>query len=113
MASHFGNYVGAVNNIRKMKREPSAASEDDIEDFKTFIMGDWNAKIGDNAVEGISGTHGLGDKNEAGERMIGFCEANQLIVTNRGRRGMSARLRLNAPWLENCVRQDCDISHSE
>ena len=31
----------------------------------------------------------------------------------RGRRGMSARLRLNAPWLENCVRQDCDISHSE
>ena len=29
------------------------------------------------------------------------------------RRGMSARLRLNAPWLENCVRQDCDISHSE
>ena len=25
---------------------------------------------------------------------------------------MSARLRLNAPWLENSVRQDCDISHS-
>ena len=33
--------------------------------------------------------------------------------TSRGRRGMSARLRLNAPWLENCIRQDCDISHSE
>ena len=31
----------------------------------------------------------------------------------RGRRGMSARLRLNAPWLENCVRHDCDISNSE
>ena len=31
----------------------------------------------------------------------------------RGRRGMSARLRLNAPWLENCVHQDCDIWHSE
>ena len=27
--------------------------------------------------------------------------------------GMTARLRLNAPWLRNCVRQDCDISHSE
>ncbi len=40
-----------------------------------------------------------------------FC----LSSTGRGRRGMSARLRLNrnAPWLENCVRQDCDISHSE
>ena len=23
--------------------------------------------------------------------------------------GMTARLRLNVPWLENCVRQDCDI----
>ena len=22
------------------------------------------------------------------------------------------RLRLNVPWLDNCVRQDCDISHS-
>ena len=75
----------------------SAASEDDIEDFYgrpqylidtvprgdvLIIMGDWNAKIGDKAVEGISGTHELGDRNETGERMIEFCEANQLIVTN-------------------------------
>ena len=36
-----------------------------------------------------------------------------VIRLSRGRRGMSARLRLNAPWLENSVRQDCDISHSE
>ena len=42
----------------------------------------FDAKIGDKAVDGISGTHGLGDRNEAGERMIEFCEANQLIVTN-------------------------------
>ena len=34
-------------------------------------------------------------------------------LLRRGRRGMSARLRLNAPCLENSVRQDCDISHSE
>ena len=47
-----------------------------------IIMGDWNAKIGDKPVDGISGTHGLGDRNEAGERMTEFCEANQLIVTN-------------------------------
>ena len=47
-----------------------------------IIMGDWNANIGDKAVEGVSGTHGLGDRNEAGERMIEFCEENQLIVTN-------------------------------
>ena len=39
-------------------------------------MGDWNARIGDKEVEGISGTNGLGDINEAGERIIAFCEAN-------------------------------------
>ena len=27
--------------------------------------------------------------------------------------GITARLRFKAPWLENCVRQDCEISHSE
>ena len=27
--------------------------------------------------------------------------------------GITARLRFKAPWLENCVRRDCDISHSE
>ena len=26
---------------------------------------------------------------------------------------ITARLRFKAPWLDNCVRQDCDISHSE
>ena len=75
----------------------SAASEVNIEDFYGrlqdlidtvprggvfIIIGYWNAKIGDKAVYGISETHGLGDRNEAGERMIEFCEANQLIVTN-------------------------------
>ena len=34
-------------------------------------------------------------------------------IQYRGRRGITARSRLNVPWLENCVRQDCDISHSE
>ena len=27
--------------------------------------------------------------------------------------GITARLRFKLPRLENCVRQDCDISHSE
>ena len=31
----------------------------------------------------------------------------------RGRGGITARLRFKAPWLENCVRQDCESSHSE
>ena len=44
-----------------------------------------------------------------------FKWANFISLTRRGRGGVgiTARLRLNAPWLDNCVRQDCDISHSE
>ena len=34
-------------------------------------------------------------------------------VACRGRGGITTRLRFKAPWLEICVRQDCDISHSE
>ena len=35
------------------------------------------------------------------------------LISGRGRGGITARLRFKAPWLENCVRHDCDISHSE
>ena len=35
------------------------------------------------------------------------------LAIDRGEGGITARLRFKAPWLENCVRQDCDISHSE
>ena len=44
---------------------------------------------------------------------ISISRVDSKTMKCRGRRGMSAPLRLNASWLENCVRQDCDISHSE
>ena len=42
-----------------------------------------------------------------------LCVSFRLLLWSRGRGGITARLRFKAPWLENCVRQDCDISHSE
>jgi len=46
------------------------------------IMRDWNAKIGKGEEPGTVGRHGLGNKNEAGERLLEFCEENALFLAN-------------------------------
>ena len=37
-----------------------------------FIIGDWNAKVGSQETPGVTGTFGLGMRNEAGQRLIEF-----------------------------------------
>ena len=46
------------------------------------MMGYMNAKFGSISHSNIVGNFGLGHKNGRGERLIQFCEQNQLIVTN-------------------------------
>ena len=38
-----------------------------------FILGDWNAKVGSQETPGVTGTFGLGMRNEAGQRLIEIC----------------------------------------
>ena len=47
-----------------------------------FIIGDWNAKIGSQETPGITGKFGLGVWNEAGQRLIEFCQENALVIAN-------------------------------
>jgi endonuclease/exonuclease/phosphatase family metal-dependent hydrolase len=47
-----------------------------------IIMGDWNAKIGKGEEPGTVGRHGLGNRNESGERVLEFCEEIALFLTN-------------------------------
>ena len=47
-----------------------------------FIIGDWNAKIGSQETPGITGRFGLGMRNEAGQRLIEFCQENALVIAN-------------------------------
>ena len=35
-----------------------------------FIIGDWNAKVGSQETPGVTGKFGLGEQNEAGQRLI-------------------------------------------
>ena len=47
-----------------------------------FIIGDWNAKVGSQEIPGITGKFGLGVQNEAGQRLIEFCQENALVIAN-------------------------------
>ena len=47
-----------------------------------FIIGDWNAKVGSQETPGVTGKFGLGMRNEAGQRLIEFCEENALVIAN-------------------------------
>ena len=43
-----------------------------------FIIGDWNVKVGSQETPGVTGKFGLGVQNEAGQRLIEFCQKNAL-----------------------------------
>ena len=47
-----------------------------------FIIGDWNAKVGSQETPEVIGKFGLGVQNEAGQRLIEFCQENTLIIAN-------------------------------
>ena len=46
------------------------------------IIGDWNAKVGSQETPGVTGKFCLGIRNEAGQRLIEFCQENALVIAN-------------------------------
>ena len=38
------------------------------------IIRDWNAKVGSQETPGVTGKFGVGMQNEAGQRLIEFCQ---------------------------------------
>ena len=47
-----------------------------------LIIGYWNAKVGSQEIPGVTGKFGLGEKNEAGQRLTGFCQENARVIAN-------------------------------
>ena len=47
-----------------------------------FIIGDLNAKVGNQEIPGVTGKFGLGVQNEVGQRLIEFCQENTLVIAN-------------------------------
>ena len=65
-------------------------SYEDLQDFLEripkkdvlFIIGDWNAKVGSQEIPAVTGKSGLGLQNEAGQRLIRFCQETKLVIAN-------------------------------
>ena len=47
-----------------------------------FFIGHWNAKVGSQETLGITGKFGLVVPNEAGQKLIEFCQENALVIAN-------------------------------
>ena len=47
-----------------------------------FVIGDWNAKVGSQAIPGVTRKFGLGVHNEAGQRLTELCQENPLVIAN-------------------------------
>ena len=48
-----------------------------------IFTGDMNAKVGEENwdYDKVMGKHGLGQRNENGERLCDFCDMNELVIT--------------------------------
>ena len=84
-------------NIIQVYAPTQEGSEDDVDEFYETIadvqkqsksqeimvtMGDFNAKVGRGRFEDVVGPFGLGERNFRGERLISWCDANDLMITN-------------------------------
>ena len=54
----------------------------DIQKRCPFIIGDWIAKVGSQETPRVTGKFGLQVQNEAGQRLIEFCQENALVIAN-------------------------------
>ena len=47
-----------------------------------FIIGEWNTKLGNQEIPGVTGKFGLGVQNEAVQRLTEICQENALVIAN-------------------------------
>ena len=46
------------------------------------MLGELNARVGDGEVEGVVGKYGIPGENESGERLLGMCVEQELVICN-------------------------------
>ncbi|CAI9716370.1 Hypothetical predicted protein [Octopus vulgaris] len=66
------------NSMQKFR----AAIEETPRADVVYILEDFNAKTGERAEADIVGKVGLGERNEAGDRLVQFCQEQNMRLTN-------------------------------
>ena len=51
-----------------------------------FIIGDWNAKVGNQEIPRVTGKFVLSVQNKAGQKLTEFCQQNTLVIAQHKRR---------------------------
>ena len=69
-----------------------------------FIIGDCNAKVGSQEIPGITGKFGLGVQNEAGQRLIEFCQEDALVIANTLIQQHKRRLHMDSTRINTKIR---------
>ena len=91
-------FQGTPFNITVIHYTPTSNAEEaevewfyeDLQDFLEltprkgvlFIIGNWKAKVRSQEIPGVTGKFGLEVQNEAGQRLIEFCQENTLVIAN-------------------------------
>jgi len=91
------NGIPEKTTIVQVYAPTSASSEEDIANFyndlqqtidkvsnsdNLMLMGDFNAKVGEEKEMDTTGKWGLGQRNERGQMLIDFCQNNNLAIAN-------------------------------
>ena len=66
-----------LNGFMKAER-PFRTPKKDV----LFMIGHWNEKVASQETSGVTGNFGLGMQNEAGQRLMEFCQDNTLVIAN-------------------------------
>lgn len=48
----------------------------------TLFMGDWNAKVGKEKTDDVTGQYGFGVRNDKGKRIVQFSQEEEFVITN-------------------------------
>ena len=76
-----------ISNAEEAEVEQSYEDLQDLLELTTqkdvlFIIGNQNAKVGNQETPGVTGKFGLEIWNEARQRLIEFCQENTLVIEN-------------------------------
>ena len=76
-----------ISNAEEAEVEQSYEDLQDLLELTTqkdvlFIIGNQNAKVGNQETPGVTDKFGLGIQNEAGQRLREFCQENTLVIAN-------------------------------
>jgi len=82
-ASRDEDYLSLLNDLSGILSASRRVRLPGFGTLRVILLGDLNAKVGSRVgEEAYVGRHGLGARNDRGELLVEFCEANQLHVIN-------------------------------